>query len=154
MDAGSMQAPLRRLGGPVLSSNATLRVQGANLKPAEFTLLVGVEPSHAHARGDVVSPRVKRVRKEGMWMLDSQALPAAHPEEHIADLLGRLPQRELWLRAVQGSRVDLVCSLTVASDHEAFSVSAQTLARLGELGIELGFEIWPVSNESEPESMT
>ncbi|HKO93731.1 MAG TPA: DUF4279 domain-containing protein [Polyangiaceae bacterium] len=154
MTAGSMHAPLKRLGGPVLSSNATLRVQGANLKPQEFTALVGVEPSHAHARGDMVSPRVKRVRKEGLWMLDSQALPAAHPEEHITGLLGRLPQQELWLRATQGARVDLIVSLTVASDHEAFSVSAPTLGRLGELGIELGFEIWPVSNESEPESAT
>jgi Domain of unknown function (DUF4279) len=154
MDPRSITAPLRRLSGPVLSSNATLRVQGSNLEPREFTALVGVEPSHAHARGELVSPRVTRVRKEGMWMLDSQALPEASPEEHIADLLGRLPQRELWLRAVQGLRVDLIFSLTVASDHEAFSLSAQALGRLGELGIELAFEIWPVSGESEPESMT
>lgn len=154
MDAGSMQAPLRHWGGPVLSSNATLRVQGANLKPGEFTALVGVEPSHAHARGEIVSPRVRRVRKEGMWMLDSLALPEARPEDHIADLLGRLPEREQWLGAVQGSRVDIVCSLTVASDHEAFCLSPQLLARLAELGIELGFEIWPVSNERQPESAT
>ena len=154
MDAGNMAAPLRHLSGPVLSSNASLRVQGANLKPEEFTALVGVEPSHAHARGDVVSQRVMRLRKEGLWMLDSLALPAAHPEEHVTDLLARLRQPELWLRAVQGSHVDIICSLTVASDHEAFCLSPQTLGRLAELGIELGFEIWPVDNESEPQSAT
>jgi hypothetical protein len=145
-----MRETVRHLGGPVGRSSASLRVSGVSLRPEAFSAAVGLEPSHAHAAGDLVSPRLKSVRKEGMWMLDS-AGDGPSVEEHLRWLLGRLPEKRIWLEASEGLKVDIVCSVTIEAENQGFSLSAETLRSLGELGIELSFEVWAELGDDDSE---
>lgn len=145
-----MRQEVTKMGGSVKRSNATLRVSHEELQPELFTASVGIAPSHAHAKGDPISPRVSSQRKHGMWMLDSEDNPLSQLDEKIQSILKRLPDPGTWLAATRGFDVDLYCSVLVAGDCAGFNLSLETIRLLSELQIPIGIEIWTDDDDAPP----
>ncbi len=85
-----------------------------------------------------------------MWMLDS-AGGGPSVDDHLRWLLGRLPEKRIWLEVSEGLKVDIVCSITIEAENQGFSLSAETLRCLGEFGIELSFEVWAELGDDDSE---
>ena len=127
-------------------SVATLRVRGDDLIPDEITDLLGTSPSHAQRKGDrIVGPKTgqERTAKFGMWGLEASGCEPADLDGQIRELLDRTrSDLSVWQKLGKRYQVDLFCGLFMASINEGLTLSPQSLAALGERGIEIGFDIY------------
>ena len=127
-------------------SKATLRIKGDELLPYAVTQLLGHRPTHAQLKGqefvDRTGGRV-RVAKFGMWRLDA---PNAEPEDldgQIKNILGKLTSDlSVWRSLADEFEIDLFCGLFMEKQNEGLNLSAESLALLGQRGIELALDIY------------
>jgi hypothetical protein len=117
--------------------------------PNEVTRLLGASPTAAHIKGEtgthIVGPKVGgvRVARSGMWTLDA---PDREPEDmnsQIQMILSRMTDGlSVWRDITKRFRVDLFCGLWLSGTESGMTLSPQSLAALGERGIELGLCIY------------
>ena len=125
----------------IAESVASLRISGDALNPESVTARIGAMPTTSYRKGDVEQVRegTQLVRRTGLWLLEA---PARKPEDlnsQVAEILARLTQDiDVWKALTREFEVDLYCGLFMASTNDWLSLSASTLAALGERGIELG----------------
>lgn len=118
-------------------------LHGEALDPAHVTSTLGLDPDHAHAKGDLRGgPRDTCPYTAGSWVLHSR-LPEASPlDEHLRDLLDRLVPPVVHKLLREGLAASLRVGCFVEGDQEGTTVTADTLRRIRELGAELGITIY------------
>jgi hypothetical protein len=119
---------------------------GDSLVPQRVTDLLGLSPTHAHARGD---PHPIRSNpdlrwRSGAWMLDSQQSPDAPLDQHLRDLLDRLEPKAEAIRELvaEGLRASFSCGCFLEKENEGTTLPPQTLGRIAALGADLDLDIY------------
>ena len=137
----------------IARSVASLRIFGDTLIPIEITARIGAAPTWSYRKGDVKQMRSGRelVRKTGMWLIEA---PASEPEDlnsQVAELFAQLTQDMAVWRALSAEfEIDLYCGLFMDGTNDGLSLSASTLAALGERGVELGLDVYAPALELLP----
>lgn len=119
-------------------------IRGDSLVPEEISSLLGMQPSHAFARGDEYHS-VTGTRKHpwGVWQLRSEtSISSLDVEDHAQFILGQLePKREIIDRYVENREFYVDVRIWCESDAETigYTVSSSTIARLAVLCNEFNF---------------
>ena len=123
----------------------TLRIFGDSLVPGEVTALLGVEPIHAHAKGDRHIGKDGREfakRRVGMWKLRADE-SAETFESRVLGLLACLPSSEAtWSAITQKLGADLSVGYFMERTNEELLVTTKVLSALASRGIELLLDIY------------
>lgn len=124
----------------------TLRIFGDSLVPDEVTALLGVEPTHAHAKGDRHLGKDCREfvkRRVGMWQLVRAEESADTFESRVLALLDRLPSSgATWSAITQNLGADLSIGYFMERTNEELLVTTKVLSALASRGIELLLDIY------------
>lgn len=123
-------------------SVVTLRITGDDLIPDEITRLLGVAPTFAQSKGEKRVDRKFHARF-GMWQLETAARIPADMDGQIQEILNQATNDlAVWQSLAKRYEIDLFCGLMMARSNEGISLSAQSIAALGERGIEVGLDIY------------
>jgi hypothetical protein len=135
--------------GRIRKSVVGLRIIGDDLIPNEITALLGTSPTCAIVKGEtgkhIVGPKVGdvRVARSGMWTLDASDRQPEDMNSQIQEILSRMTDDlSVWQSITRRFRVDLFCGLWLTGCDDGMTLSPQSLAALGERGIELGVCIY------------
>ncbi len=135
-----------RVGGPVSRATASLRIGGDDLDPDEITALLRCAPTKSQRKGDIEVGRStgkKYTKKSGLWSLAAIATGQEDLDRKIVDLLDRVTDDiQVWRAINSRFSADVVCGLFMDRSNEGLGISASTMARLGEYGIELQLDIY------------
>ena len=130
-------------------SVVALRIIGDDLVPDEVTALLGSSPTQACVKGEtgkhIVGPKVGdvRVAKSGMWTLQASGQEPEDMNGQIREILSRMTSDfSVWQSITKRFRVDLFCGLWMDGSDCGLKLSPESLAALGERGIELAMCIY------------
>lgn len=130
----------------------TLRIFGDSLVPNEVTALLGVEPTHAHTKGDRHIGKDEREfanRHIGMWQLRAEE-SADTFESRVLGLLARLPSSgATWNAIMQNLEADLSVGYFMERSNEEFLLTTKVLNALASRGIELLLDIYDPIDDGE-----
>ena len=132
------------------STFAWLRVMSEDLQSDSVTSLLGIAPTHTQLRGEQRSPASTRQHKYSGWFLESEShVESRDARRHLDWLLAQLQGKAGAIATLkrQGNLVD-VCVRWNSYGHGGPTLNAQHMAQLGELGIELWFDIYFVGRDS------
>lgn len=122
-----------------------LRLFGDDLDPDELTRILGVEPSSAHRKGDVIKSSVSGatgVRKSGLWLLRAAERTPGDLNGQVSELLARLPtDPEVW-KQVAIYKPDLSIGLFLEETNEGIELDVDAIRTLADRGIALDFDIY------------
>jgi Domain of unknown function (DUF4279) len=124
---------------------ATLCVYHHDLDPEAVTALLGLQPSRAQRRGDLRKPNSTHPVPIGGWFLTTEdELDSRDVRYHIDALLDKLRDKggELQRLAQDGCTIRINCYWESAHGHGGPMLWPETMRLLGELGIELGFDVY------------
>ena len=146
----------------VHKSRVTLRIMGDDLIPEEITRLLGAPPTHAQVKGEKIIGRktgTVRTAKSGMWRLCASDREPEDLDNQVNELLSQLTNDlSVWIDIGKRYKIDLFCGFFMKSSNEGLTLSAQSLAALGNRGIEAGFDIYgpadAVYKEDQSENIT
>jgi hypothetical protein len=135
---------------------ATLCIYPGDVDPAAITERLGVEPTTWQRRGEVARrtdgpPRAATI--DG-WFLESRGqVDSRDSRRHIDWLLDRMEPKAEAVRSLQemGCRMVVSCYWLSRYGQGGPTLSAIQMKRLGELGIELWFDIYRPAEESPDE---
>jgi hypothetical protein len=134
--------------GPIRKSRATLRISGDDLVPDEITRILGSPPTRARPKGGVwVSAKTDREftakAHTGQWHLEASDREPGDLDSQVQELLGKLAQDiEVWPTLARRFKMDLFCGIFLKSQNEGATLSSDTLAALGNRGIELSLDVY------------
>ena len=123
----------------------TLRLYSDSLFPQEITNFLGIEPSETIEKGIETNILTNEVINHNAWFLTSENIINSKDSrrhiDYIADKL--LPIREkLKILTSQGTQIDICCFWFSENGQGGPTLSPPQLSKLGELGIELWFDIY------------
>ncbi|MHB1421734.1 MAG: DUF4279 domain-containing protein [Gemmataceae bacterium] len=130
----------------------SFRVMGRELDPDEVSAVLRLQPAECHRRDDPHLGKGGRrygTFREGLWMMRSNAPLEANLEAHLTDILQHLSGREAVLRQFRGNglRTDLFVGVFGITHSCGFSLSPESARAIGELGLTIGFDLYPVSEQ-------
>jgi Domain of unknown function (DUF4279) len=135
-----------RVGGPVSSTTASLRIGGDDLDPDEITALLRCSPTISHRKGDFKvgsSTGKKYIKKSGLWSLAAIETGREDLDQKIVDLLDQVTDDiQVWRAINSRFSADVFCGLFMDRSNEGLGISASTMARLGERSIKLALDIY------------
>ncbi len=141
----------------VQRSVVTLRIGSDNLIPDEITNLLGATPTHTQVKGEKIVGRKTghvRIAKSGMWRLCATDREPEDMDGQIQEILNQTTSDlALCRRIAERHEIDLFCGLFLGGSNEGMTISAQSLAALGERGIEMGLDIYS-GDDNENEAST
>lgn len=130
-------------------SVVALRIIGDDLVPDEITALLGSSPTQACAKGEtgkhIVGPKVGGVKlaRSGMWTLQASDREPEDMNSQIREILSRVKNDfSVWQSITRRFRVDLFCGLWMSGSESGLTLSPESLAALGQRGIELAMCIY------------
>ena len=120
-------------------------MRGDALRSTVVTERLGIKPDHAHDKGDPHKhPRIAPTWPYGVWLVSSRhRLDSTDLDEHIRLLLDEVEAASGDLGQLmreQSLEADFFCFVRV-TDQGGPVLAADTLARIGQLGADLVFEI-------------
>ena len=119
---------------------------GDDLVPDEITRLLGAVPTLAEIKGEqILNPVSGRTRlaRSGMWLLQTSDRSPADMDGQIQEILSQTTNDlAVWQSLAKRYEIDLFCGLMMARSNEGISLSSQSIAALGERGIEVGLDIY------------
>jgi len=134
-------------------SAVCLRICGDDLVPEEITRLLGVAPSKACVKGEKIVGKKTgfvRIAKSGMWLLGVKPREPEDIDGQIHEILSQMTDDlAVWRGIAEKYKVDLFCGLFLKGSNEGLTLSPQSLAALGNRGIEMGLDVY--SGQVEPE---
>jgi Domain of unknown function (DUF4279) len=139
----------------VQKSVVSLRIGSEELIPDEITKLLGARPTHAQMKGQEIVSATGHVRiaKFGMWRLSASDREPEDMDGQIREILNQTTGNlAVWRSIAQKHDVDLFCGLFLGGSNEGITLSPESLAALGERGIELGLDIYSGPDEDAPRS--
>ncbi len=125
-------------------THAWLRVMSEDLQPESVTLLLGIQPTHTQVRGGLPGPTSTQPHKFGGWFLESAGqVQSLDSRRHLDWLLTQLQVKAAAIEKLidQGYLVDL-CVRWDSIGHGGPTLTPTQMTQLGELGIELWFDIY------------
>lgn len=130
---------------------ASLRVFRDDLEPDAITELLQLAPSHAHRKGDLISPRCGTAkRNEGAWILDSDAPEDQALSAHIQSLVRLLGERSVLVAELSDSGYDIsiYCGMFfpeegVGTGQHNDSLSPQLMNFIASIHAELNISYYP-----------
>jgi hypothetical protein len=125
---------------------ATLRLYHSEARPEAVSSALGIEPSDVQHAGDTYqgSGRI-RTKKLSGWFLSSEAdVSSFDLSKHIQYILGRLSGKEQIIARLigEGWRADIACMWDSAYGHGGQTLPPDLLRRLGEVGVEVWFDVY------------
>ena len=137
----------------VQKSVVTLRIGGDDLIPDAITKLLGAKPTSTQIKCEkIVGCNTGHVRyaKMGMWRLCASDREPENMDGQIREILSKATGDLTVWRSIAGRyEVDLFCGLFLDGSNEGLTLSAQSLAALGERGIEMGLDIYSGHDDDE-----
>lgn len=133
--------------GNCLLAHATFRVLGPALDPEDVTRALGLQPTQALRRDQLV-PMAAHVRRQesGVWLLKSEGLISSTSlERHLIHLLDLIEPRADALRELrreQDVSADFFCFWMSATGHGGPIFSADVMLRVARVGAELGIDFY------------
>src|SRR4030088_310658 len=122
--------------------------------PTMISQRLGIEPTHAHRKGDPHPTRTNPDLKwrNSIWTLDSRLADTARLDEHLRDILDRLDTKAAEIASIRagGWRAEFRCGLFLEAANEGTTVAAETIARMAALEAELGLDIYPGDVADDP----
>ena len=138
----------------VQKSVVTLRIGGDDLVPDEITKFLGSSPTAAETKGEKIVGRKTghvRIAKMGSWRLHAKDREPEDMDGQIQELLGQVTSDlTIWKSIGEKYQIDLFCGIFLGGSNEGMTLSAASLAALGERGIEMGLDIYSGHDEDEP----
>jgi hypothetical protein len=132
-------------------SEATLRIFGDDLQPADISRLLNCEPTSAEVKGDVIryaSGRERTVRC-GRWSLSARRAEPADLDGQIKWLMSRVTSDlDRWQDLTSRYDVDVFCGLFMQTGNDGLGISPQAMLSLGARGIELVLDIYSPVEEA------
>jgi hypothetical protein len=139
--------------GPLLNEiKVTFRFVGDSVNPIVITSQIGLQPSAAHAKGEVVEKHPDRIYPSGFWGLES-SVPTNRPlEDHLIHLLDVLEPRASAIKELEqtGLVPDFFCGVFIGADLEALlRLGTETLGRMVEIGASLELHLYCCEEEKD-----
>jgi hypothetical protein len=128
-------------------SAASLRVFSDHLTPEELAAALGIRPDDSYRVGDRVSQRANptAVRKTNAVFIHSGLAKSSPLEDHLSALLAKLGNAG-GLRSLAGrAKMDVFCGFSSGNGQGGFTLSPELLSRLAALGVEVGFDLYPLT---------
>lgn len=143
--------------GNCLIAHATFRVLGEDLDPDDVTRLLGVEPTQALRRDQLVPTQTSVRRQEaGVWLLKSEGkVRSTSLERHLLYLLELVEPHAQALEELRRNgraTADFFCFWLSATGHGGPIFSADVMQRVAATGAELGIDFYggaAVEDEAE-----
>jgi hypothetical protein len=130
----------------VSRSLASLQVMGDALDPDAVTARLGCQPTHSHAKGEVVARQGKvppRTAPSGMWSLIAAETSPADVDGQVAWLLDQCTtDLEAWAWVGERYQLRLFCGWFMDHLNEGLTISATSLERLGQRGVLLDIDLY------------
>ncbi|MBN9121434.1 MAG: DUF4279 domain-containing protein [Planctomycetes bacterium] len=138
---------------------ATLCVYHHDLDPDAVSHLLELRPTRSQRRGDVRNPNAAAPvpLPTGAWFLCTRDASRSRDVRFHIDLLLRvLAEKGDAIRqlAAQGCQLRIDCYWESAHGHGGPMIWPETMARLAELGIELGFDVYFYGEDGRPPRAT
>jgi hypothetical protein len=132
---------------PTISeSRVAFRVVGDFLDPDIVTASLGVTPTHAHRKGQLMSHHSERCYHTGVWLLESTLLETEPVDEQLHQIMGMLSSRANSIQQLiaEGLKAEFYCSYFFNREQGGvLELSPETLAELASMRIPLGISaIW------------
>ncbi|HEX6508988.1 MAG TPA: DUF4279 domain-containing protein [Chloroflexota bacterium] len=143
---------LFRIGGPIDSTVARLRLVGDDLDPDEVTSMLGCRPTEAARKGERRPNRSSRplYARRGIWLLQSAEDEKQPLEAHITALLDQVTaDPEVWRTLQERFEVDIDVGLFLEDDNREFWLSPEVVKALGDRGIGLDVDIYALLGDDE-----
>ena len=131
-------------GGEIDRVVISLRISGDALAPDRITRMLGVEPTHAAAKGETVDRGgIPVVHETGIWSYDLPASTEWELSDAIRTLLDRFPaDPALWESLAAEFTTDVFCGLFLHAANRGTQISLETMALLVERRLPLGLDIY------------
>lgn len=130
----------------VSKSQASLRIGGDELDPQEITMLLGSEPSNSYSKGqELVGKKTGRVRIApfGFWCKNARKREPEDLDGQIDEILSQLTDDlGVWADVSKRFDVDLFVGLFLEEENEGCILSPESVAKIGDRGIELQLDIY------------
>jgi hypothetical protein len=132
------------VGGELDRVEVSVRIAGETLEPDRITRMLGVRPTFAARKGEIIQRGTRTVTQRiGIW---SYALPASREwvlGDAIRTLLEQLPaDPALWEALASEFATDVFCGLFLSSMNRGTELPVETLALLAERQLKLGLDIY------------
>jgi Domain of unknown function (DUF4279) len=130
----------------VQRSAVSLRIISEDLDPDEITRLLGATPAHTQIKGEKIVGKNTgyiKIAKFGMWQLWASDREPGDLNDQIQEILSQTTSDlAVWRSIAQKHRIDLFCGLFLRDINEGMTLSPESLAALGERGIDLALDIY------------
>lgn len=124
----------------------TFRFVGDTVNPTIITSWIGVEPTEAHYKGDIVDKHPHRKHSTGFWGLTSPLSSELPLEEHLRYLVDILELRESDINRLRdtGLSPNFFCGFFTAKTNlgSFLKIESNTLAKIAQLGTALEIHIY------------
>jgi Domain of unknown function (DUF4279) len=127
---------------------ATLSIYPVRTDPETITELLGIEPSSWQRTGGPMAESLRRppgIAELDLWCLTTKdRVKSRDSRRHIDWLLNRIEGKTAELRSTQleGARMSVSCFWLSKFGEGGPTISPQQMTRLGELNIELWFDVY------------
>lgn len=126
---------------PYFHFSATLRIFGRIADFDEISAMLGLQPTHAHHRGDRKGPR-SPAYKHDMWAYEVPVAEERPLDVHIQTLWSQIKAHKAYLlRLKDRCSVDVFCGYRSSSGTAGFEVSPKSLEIFVELDIPFGVSV-------------
>ena len=132
------------VGGEIDLVKISLRVVGEDLDPDEVTELLGVEPTFAARKGEMVEVLGGlRTQPTGLWVLDLGDSPEWELADGISTLLDRMPDDpELWEDLAGRYKLDLFCGAFLQAANRGFALPEELIRRMADRRLAFSVDIY------------
>jgi hypothetical protein len=135
---------------------ATFRVAHESLAPESITRDLGLEPSAAHRKGDLMYPKnpaSDHRHRSGQWSLSTNGrVESRDLRRHVVWLLDRLEPKRAALVRLQcdGFRIDIFCFWCSAAGQGGPMLDPNQMGRLASLALPIVFDVYIESETGPP----
>jgi hypothetical protein len=122
----------------------TFRFVGDNVNPEVITSTIGLQPSDAHAKGEIVEKQPEQIYPTGFWGLKSSIPPDRTLEEHLENLLDILEPKASLIKKLRdiGLVPNFYCGCFIAGAATSFSLKADIFQRIANIGASLEYHLY------------
>lgn len=129
--------------------SAILNIVSSTQNSREISEALGVEPTKAWNKGDVITPKISNVRKQTMWRYEvkkSGESPVSNALSELLDFVDTIAPRIEKLRTENSCQIWIPVYTKLVTTH--ILVEPETIARLNEIGLPVWFEIYPLTPDT------
>jgi hypothetical protein len=130
---------------------ATLAI--THMDPSTITERLGIEPTDSQRKGELIRPDSTRIAHFDGWFLSTKGLVESRDSRrHIDSILDRPDGKSAEIHRLQsgGCEMGVWCYWLSARGQGGPTMSPRQMRRLGELNLELWFDLYGPADEAEP----